>query len=171
MFAEVALPLGRAIAMLTLVGIVGDVRQQMRTHMLGVFAEMLARLPPAQKGNGANRPVRMLLEKMFIKELGLGEGLVAADPLTAVLLLGGSRADVGDSARDIVVAVLVGSRPVYGSRWIRSCGGLDQHKLLSQLNEGVCHTLRISSAPTVLFSLAALVMCSCTNVRKPPTSG
>jgi hypothetical protein len=27
MFAEVALPLGRAIAMLTLVGIVGDVRQ------------------------------------------------------------------------------------------------------------------------------------------------
>jgi hypothetical protein len=50
MLAEVAHPLRSAIAVLTLVGIVGDVRQQMRTHMrthmLGVLAEMFARLPP-----------------------------------------------------------------------------------------------------------------------------
>jgi hypothetical protein len=67
MLAEVAHPLRWAIAVLTLVGIVGDVRQQMRTHMLRVLAEMLAQLPSAQKGNGANRPVRMLPEEMFIE--------------------------------------------------------------------------------------------------------
>jgi multidrug transporter EmrE-like cation transporter len=62
MLAEAAHPLRRAIAVLTLVGIVGHVGEHMRS-----LGEMFARLPLTQKGNGANGSVRMLPEDMFIE--------------------------------------------------------------------------------------------------------
>jgi hypothetical protein len=107
MLSEVASPLGRTTAVLTLEGVVRHMGQQMRTHRPVVLGEMLAGLPPAQKRRRANGPFAVLLKKMLIQKLGLGEGGIraTADPLAAVLLAGRRSSLAGDLGKRVFLGV------------------------------------------------------------------
>jgi hypothetical protein len=170
MLSEVASPLGRTTAVLTLEGVVRHMGQQMGTHRPVVLGEMLAGLPPAQKRRRANRPFAVLLKKMLIQKLGLGEGGIraTADPLAAVLLAGGRGSLTGHLGKRIFLGVHREGNTADSRLRVRRTGGLRHDKCLSQINEISQHTLEVSRVWTAVSCLDEVGVESYNNISRLP---